>query len=159
MDSNTARKDASRFAARRPAARSHPPARWPLNDNYRQHPPLTGDTAFDRGPRIPAGPELVEDLHRIRASGATVVLTDGQAELAAVVPVERYRALLQELNALRALHATRDASTAPPHRAVLDQAELDALLTDWDHSRPPQPASPITRSIRPVSRKGRRGRS
>lgn len=127
-----------------------------MNDDPPDQSPLTGDPAFDRGPRIPAGPELVEDLHRIRANDATVVLTDGRHELAVVVPVERYRVMLRELSALRATHANQEASG---RQAVLNQAELDALLTEWDHSQPPEPAPPVTRSVRPPPRKGKRRRS
>lgn len=93
-------------------------------------------------PRIPVGGAVVADLETLRAAERAVVLTDGQTDLVVMVPVELYRAQLVALAHHVAGRGNAAAASASRH-AVLDQEELDALLSDWDHSRGPRPVGPV----------------
>lgn len=104
------------------------------------------DSTLLMSPRIAVGEKVAAELHRIRASGQPVVVTDGAHELVAVVPIELFRQMVQAL-------ARDDAGEGrPAHRAVpapkpvlapvLEPGELHALLAEWDVTQPPAPLGP-----------------
>jgi len=59
------------------------------------------------------------------------------------VPVEHYRAMLARLS-----QPMRDQPASALQRAVLEQAELDALLAEWEQTHPPPQVPPVFRSRR-----------
>ena len=139
--------------ARRPQSKSPRATRDVMSERERAADPLAG------APRITVSPAVVADLQTLRAADRAVVLTDGENELVAMVPVAQYRAQLAALANLEA--ADPGAST----ESVLERDELDALLADWDHSQEPRPLGPPTadrvRAIRlsdPPRRRVRRNR-
>ncbi|MEZ4436360.1 MAG: hypothetical protein R3F65_28505 [bacterium] len=91
-------------------------------------------------PRIAVGEDVATDMARIRASGRPVVITDGEQELVAVVPIELYREMLA---ALAHLETEATAAHGPRHTPpVLEPDELDALLAEWDITDAPRPVLP-----------------
>lgn len=91
-------------------------------------------------PRIAVGEDVATDMARIRATGRPVVITDGEQELVAVVPIELYREMLA---ALAHLESEPTADHTPRHTPpVLEPDELDALLAEWDVTGPPRPVLP-----------------
>ena len=91
-------------------------------------------------PRIAVGEDVATDMARIRASGRPVVITDGEQELVAVVPIELYREML---TALAHLETERSSEHLPLHTPpVLEPDELDALLAEWDITDAPRPMLP-----------------
>lgn len=91
-------------------------------------------------PRIAVGEDVATDMARIRASGRPVVITDGEQELVAVVPIELYREMLA---ALAHLETERTSEHTPLHTPpVLEPDELDALLAEWDITDAPRPMLP-----------------
>lgn len=144
--------------ARRPQSRSprpitepEPPESRPEPEPIEAHPEgCSPDDPLADAPRVKVNPAVVSDLEALRAADHPVVLTDGAQELVVLVPVEQYRALQATLARLRAEQSAQQTVSAA-RTAVLDPAELDALLTDWDHSRGPGPVGPPTADrVRPV---------
>lgn len=107
------------------------------------------DDPLEGAPRIAVGPAVVDDLEALRAADRTVVLTDGEAELVVMVPVEQYRAQLLALARHRVEESNAQA-LATGRDAVLDRDELDALLAEWDHSQGPRPQRPPADGKMPV---------
>ena len=101
------------------------------------------DSTLLMGPRLAVGEEVAAELHRIRASGQPVVVTDGAHELVAVVPIELFRQMVQALARQDARQDAReDAGEGRRSHRVLEPGELNALLAEWDVTQPPAPLGP-----------------
>ncbi len=120
--------------ARRPQSMSPRPSRGVMSERRTPDP-------LEQAPRITVSPAVVADLAALRASDRPVVLTDGERELVVMVPVEQYRAELARLAQLADKTPTGPADSV---ESVLERAEVDALLADWDHSQGPRPLGPPT---------------
>lgn len=121
--------------------------------------PWPSEDPLEDMPRVAVGPAVVADLKAMRTAERPVVLSDGEEDLVVMISVEQYRAQLLALDRQRAGESNAQALTTT-QQAVLDPDELDALLSDWDHSRGPRPAGPPpldrTRAVRISDPPGRR---
>lgn len=118
--------DAQRFEdhdpTRRPMSRAFE-ARWDRG-------PMRPPERFRRVPRVSVGREVVADLNILNDGGRDVILTDGERDVVALVPIERYRLLLA-----LAEQAIEDPGAST--EAVLDRGEIDLLVAGLDDTTPP----------------------